>query len=206
MRIFVIFVVAFFVHNCEATFGSHKSGGGNLALSGNFHGLLGNHGGGAKPSEPAPVDPAPIEPAKPSGESGFSLGGNIHGLLKNHRLLSSGANGGSGFSLGGNVQGLLKNHRLLGALHKKETTTATPIDFGFDGDNEGYSVSTGDVAPEPIEVVPPPAEIPEPIVPVEVVPEPVVTIPESAPQQPATVTGTASFSSSGGHNIHKILG
>lgn len=245
MKAFLIVVSAIFLlHESEATFGGH--GGGNVALSGNFHGLLNHQKKENPPAEiihEVPVETLPEKPAVNNG-GGFGFSGSIHGLLKNHKLLSQfhgkkeqseivevpvthaplpahPAPSGSGFSLTGSIHGLLKNHRFLSGFNKngQAATTEAPFDLGFDGDNTGYSVSTGNSeGPEIVEsIVPAPvfteqidhsgisessnggfssehngfseaSELPQPI--------------NDAP----VVSGSASLSKSGGHNIHKILG
>lgn len=193
MKAFLIVVAAVLLHTCEATFGGQ--GSGNLALSGNFHGLL-NH---QKKENPPPAEIIPEAPVETVGPAN---------------------NGGSGFSLTGSIHGLLKNHRFLGAFNKKgqAATTEAPFDLGFDGDNTGYSVSTGNeeepvvnfIAPEPIvteQVENSGYQYPEPSTSSGSSPEinQASEIPQPINDAPI-VSGHASFSKSGGHNIHKILG
>lgn len=193
----VVLSVLLLQRSSEATFGGHGGGGGSLALSGNFHGLL-SHPLLSKKASPAvvvteapvsiPIEPAPAPaPALASGH-GFSLHGNIHGLLKNHKLFN--------------------------IFHKKQTTAApAAADFGFEGDSTGFVESTGNAevsAPQIVEYV-----APEPVfneeIPSNNIAE-VNTISEvsEVPQQPtsgaSSSSASGSFSLSGGHNVHKILG
>lgn len=228
--------LAFLLHTSEATFGGH--GGGNVALSGNFHGLL-NHQ--KKESPPAEVIPEAL-PEAPGSDGGHGFSGSFHGLLKNHQLLSRfhgkkeqtenvevpitqapalvSAPSGGGFSLTGSIHGLLKNHRFLSSFNKKEQSASTeaPFDLGFDGDNTGYSVSTGNSdGPKVIDSIAPEPVFTEQIENLGIPETSSGSFPENngfskaceTPQpinDAPVLSGSASFSKSGGHNIHKILG